>query len=189
VLVRAEPALLERVELGGSRLDAQVLRNHAPALPLAHPVLIDDAVSYMLSAADLRAVFATAYRHLEPGGVMVVAPDDTKETFRQNETYVSHAEGSTKPDDLEVVFVENNYDPDPDDETYEGTMVYLIREAGRLRIETDRHLHGLFPQAEWEAALAETGFEVHESGYTERRPGPDGTEREVTFATYACVRP
>ena len=35
-------------------------------------ILVDDAVAYMVSRADLRAVFETAWRHLRPGGVMVV---------------------------------------------------------------------------------------------------------------------
>ena len=38
-------------------------------------VLLHDAVSYMLSAEDLAAAFATAAAHLAPGGVFVVAPD------------------------------------------------------------------------------------------------------------------
>jgi len=52
-------------------------------------VLIDDAISYMVSPSELHAVFAMAYRHLSSGGVMVVSPDETTETFRQNTTIQS----------------------------------------------------------------------------------------------------
>ena len=143
-------------------------------------VLIDDAVSYMINREELRAVFAIAWKHLAPGGVLVVGPDDTVETFRQNATSVSHAAGSTKPDDIDVVFVENAYDPDPDDETYEGTMVYLIRENGRLRVETDHHLLGLFPKQVWRDTLEDVGLEVSEDSYT---------EGEKVYANYVCVKP
>jgi len=143
-------------------------------------VLIDDAVSYMTTRCDLRAAFHTAYEHLHPGGVMVVAPDVTKETFEQNRTDVTPAATEGKPENLDVVFVENYYDPDPADETYEGTMVYLIREDGRLRVETDRHTLGLFSIDVWREVLGEVGFQVHEDTYRE-----DGRDHY----SFACVRP
>jgi len=143
-------------------------------------ILVDDAISYMISRAELAAVFQTAYRHLRVGGVMVVSPDDTTETFQQNRTRVSYAEAAAKPAHLDVVFIENDYDPDPADETYEGTIIYLIREAGRLRIETDHHLLGLFPLDAWREALREAGFEVYEALYSKER-------RE--YVTFACVKP
>jgi len=142
-------------------------------------VLIDDSVSYMASRSELAAAFQVAYQHLGPGGVMVVSPDDTTETFEQNRTRVSHAESRTKPDNIDVVFVENSHDPDPTDETYEGTMVYLIREDGNLRVETDRHILGLFPLEVWRETLRETGFEIHEATFDE---SPNGTP------TFACVK-
>jgi SAM-dependent methyltransferase len=143
-------------------------------------VLVDDAISYMVSDAELRQAFEAAFRHLAPGGVMVVGPDDTKETFVQNRTRASPAEGRARPPNLEVVFVENDYDPDPSDDHYEATMVYLIREDGELRIETDRHLSGLFSIRVWRETLARAGFEVHESEYG---------EGERRYASFACVRP
>jgi len=142
-------------------------------------VLIDDSVSYMASRSELAAAFQVAHRHLRLGGVMVVSPDDTTETFEQNRTRVSHAESRTKPDNIDVVFIENDYDPDPEVETYEGTMVYLIREDGKLRVETDRHVLGLFPLEAWRGTLRETGFEIHEARYDE---SPNDTP------TFACVK-
>lgn len=153
-------------------------------------VLIDDAISYMTSREELRDVFAAAFQHLRAGGVMVVSPDETKETFRQSATRVSHAEGSAKAENVDVVFVENDYDPDPDDDTYEGTMVYLIREEGELRVETDHHLLGLFTHAVWRESLEKVGFEIFEHAYTENRESvnPDGSEEEKIYKTYACVK-
>jgi SAM-dependent methyltransferase len=134
-------------------------------------VLIDDAVSYMVSRAELAAAFRTAYAHLRPGGVLVVSPDETTETFRQNQTHLSQATSEGRPEGLDVVFVENYYDPDPGDERYEGTMIYLIRRDGQLSIEHDHHVLGLFPLDAWRAALAEAGFDVYEETCCEEREG------------------
>jgi SAM-dependent methyltransferase len=142
-------------------------------------VLIDDAISYMVSPSELRAVFAMAYRHLSSGGVMVVSPDETAETFRQNATRTSYAEAKSKPANLDVVFIENNYDPDPTDNVYDGLILYLIRENGNLCIELDLHPLGLFPLGVWRATLCEAGFEVHEDPDQDREGG----------MTFMCVKP
>jgi SAM-dependent methyltransferase len=133
-------------------------------------VLIDDGVSHLLSRDDLAAAFRAAYRHLRPGGVMLATPDITRESFRQNRTSVEYAGGSAKPPNVEVVFVENVFDPDPDDEHVEVTYVYLVREEGRLRIETDGCRLGLFSVDTWRACLLEAGFQVREARY---RQGED----------------
>ena len=132
---------------------------------LAHPfdaVLIDDAITYMTSRADLTSVFATAYTHLAPGGVMVVTPDHLVETFQQNATHVSHASARHKPAHLDVAFIENYYDPDLHDDTCTGTYLYLIREHGALRVVQDTSTLGLFPGNVWREALQDCGFAVHE---------------------------
>jgi SAM-dependent methyltransferase len=142
-------------------------------------VLLDDAIAYMTSRGDLRAAFTAAWRHLNPGGVMVVTPDNTKETFIQNHTVATPATAGTTPADVDVVFVENSYDPDPDDEHYEATMIYLIREGGKLRVETDRHILGLFSLQVWRETLTGAGFRVHERTYVER-----GQE----YITFGCLK-
>ena len=126
---------------------------------------MDDAISYMTCLADFAAAFRTASAHLNPGGVLVATPDVTTETFRQNKTIATPATRTGTRDELDVVFVENVYDPDPADEQYETTILYLIRDHGRLRIETDHWTMGLFSLDTWRRVLRETGFEVHEGRY------------------------
>ena len=119
-------------------------------------VLIADAIDYMLTAADLRAALETAFVHLKPGGVLFTYAEETKERFRRNETRCStHARR-----DVEITFVENYYDPDPADTTYDMTFIYLIRRGGRLEIEVDRHLGGVFGLDVWLGLLQEVGFAV-----------------------------
>ena len=143
-------------------------------------VLIDDGVSHLLHRDELAAAFRAASRHLHPGGVMLVTPDVTRETFRQNRTSVEHAVNSARPVNIEVVFIENVFDPDPDDEHFEATYVYLVREDGRLRIETDGCRLGLFSVETWRACLREAGFEIREAHY---RQGEDD------YLNFVCVVP
>jgi SAM-dependent methyltransferase len=142
-------------------------------------VLMDDAISHMICLTDFRAALRTAYTHLNPGGVLVVTPDVTTETFHQNKTNVVRAAPRAAPGGIEVVFVENTYDPDPADDQYETTVLYLIRDHGQLRIETDHWTMGMFSRETWRRALRDAGFEVHEGQYS-------GGEDDYTVFT--CVR-
>ena len=142
-------------------------------------VLMDDAISYMTCLADFEAAFRTASAHLIPGGVLVATPDVTAETFRQNRTTATPATRTNTEAELDVVFVENVYDPDPADEHYEATILYLIRDHGRLRIETDYWRMGLFSLDTWRRVLREAGFEVHEGRY-------EADEDE--YVVFACVK-
>lgn len=130
-------------------------------------VLMDDAISHMNCLVDFASAFETAAAHLNPGGVLIATPDVTRETFRQNKTTVTSAKRTVKRDGLEVVFIENTYDPDPADDQYETTILYLIRDHGRLRIETDHWTMGLFSIGTWRHVLGEVGFAVHEGRYAE----------------------
>jgi SAM-dependent methyltransferase len=131
-------------------------------------IIINDAIVYMTNQKDLYAVFQTAYRNLEPGGVMIVIAENLREHFQQNGTSIHHARAKAKPKDLEIVIVENTFDPDQTDESFETTFVYIIRDKGRLRVETDRHICGLFSLEEWEAAIYRAGFvNVYKTKYHE----------------------
>jgi len=142
-------------------------------------VLMDDAISYMRCLADLVAAIRTAHAHLTPGGVLVATPDVTTETFKQNRTIATPAVPGATPPGVEVVFVENAYDPDPTDEQWESTILYLIRDHGRLRIETDHWTLGIFNLDTWRRVLREAGFEVHE--------GPYGAGEDA-YTVFTCVK-
>ena len=111
---------------------------------------------------------------------MITTPDVTTETFLQNQTVATPAINKGKPDNIDVVFIENLYDPDPKDEHYEATMLYLIRENGILRIETDRYTLGLFPLDTWRQTLSKVGFAVDEGKYV---------EDENAYTIFACTKP
>ena len=103
-------------------------------------VLIHDAISYLVSEAEIAATLDTARAHLEPGGVLVISPD-WRETFPG--TYISSEIKRREGDELG--FVEYWYDADPEDTTLQGVYVYIF---GRLRVH-DFHVTGLFPLQTW----------------------------------------
>ncbi len=121
-------------------------------------VLIHDAIDYMLSEDDLRATFATAAAHLEPGGCLLMSPDYFRDSFVSPQVY--HM--TSKNAECELTYVEYVHDPDPGDTTVEMIMTCFIRRPGRLEIEHDRHVLGLFSRADWMRLLAEAGFQGHE---------------------------
>jgi len=121
-------------------------------------VTMFDAVNHMTSEEDLFACFQTGAAHLRQGGVLVTIPEVTAESGIQNQTFCS----THRHEDLEVTFAENHYDPDPEDTTFELTLVFLIRQGHELSIETDRHTCGVFPRATWWRLLQEAGFTVQE---------------------------
>ena len=124
-------------------------------------VLVHDAIAYMTTEADLRAVFATARAHLRHGGLLIVAPDYYTETFvAPFVDYATHRDAET-----ELTYVEYSTDPDPTDTSIETVFVFFIRHGGELRVEVDRHTTGLFPMATWERLLSEAGFDVERDDY------------------------
>jgi SAM-dependent methyltransferase len=121
-------------------------------------VIIGDSINYMRTAEELRRAFLTAYEHLNPGGVFLTVVEEMAEKFKQNRTVSScHSQG-----DIELTFIENGYDPDPSDTSYEETFIYLIRRKGKLEIQTDHHILGIFRMNVWQDLLKEAGFEVEQ---------------------------
>jgi len=119
-------------------------------------VLVHDAISHMQTEADLKAVFATAVAHLEPGGVFITSPDHFRETFRD-----PTVDSRTRSDgETELTCIEFTCDLDPADTTIETILFYLVRTGGGLRIELDRLTTGLFGRQRWLDLMAEAGFQV-----------------------------
>jgi SAM-dependent methyltransferase len=117
-------------------------------------VFIHDAIMYMCREVDLQKAIQTAYSHCRPGGVVLLAPDHIKETFRPSTDHGGHdgQEGGIR-------YLDWTWDPDPEDSTYLSDMVYLIKNKhGNLQIKHDRHVLGLFPRQTWLKLLTNAGF-------------------------------
>jgi SAM-dependent methyltransferase len=125
-------------------------------------VVIHDSILYMQNIDELKAAFKTAYEHLKENGLMITYCEEWPEHFVQNNV---RSQRNTK-DDIDLIFIENYYDPDPDDSTYEGTFIYLIRRDGELEIFHDYHTFGIFPLENWRRVICEVGFALHETKFT-----------------------
>jgi SAM-dependent methyltransferase len=125
-------------------------------------VAILDSINYIKTVEDLQRTFITTYEHLKPGGVFLTFVEQIAGQFKQNNTTCSTHSQS----DVEITFIENYYDPDPTDTSYEATFIYLIRVGGKLEVHTDRHLCGIFKLKTWLELLKATGFEVKQVKFT-----------------------
>jgi SAM-dependent methyltransferase len=121
-------------------------------------VLIHDAVAYCTTSPDLRAALETAAVHCRPGGRVIVAPDAVRESFEPR----TESGGEDAPDGRGLRYLEWVWDPDPSDTTTEVAYTLVMREAdGTVRVELDRHVEGLFPEAEWLRLFDEVGLVAH----------------------------
>lgn len=117
-----------------------------------------DSVNYMKTEEDLIDLFQTAHEHLNPGGVFLTVVEESRERFKQNRTISS----THSRDDMQITFIENSFDPDPADNHFEMTFIYLVREKGNFEIFTDSHIWGLFKMEKWHRLLKGAGYSVQE---------------------------
>ena len=118
-------------------------------------VLVHDAIVYMTTEDDLRAALATAFAHLQPGGVAIFLPDCVRETFAERTRQGGHDGGGRS-----LRYIEWTHDPDPAERTYEVDFAIVLREDGTTRVVHEHFVEGLFAEAEWLAWLREAGFEA-----------------------------
>ena len=132
-------------------------------------VFIHDAVGYMATENDLRAAIATALEHCKPGGAALFAPDHVTETFRPTTD-----SGGNDGDQRSLRYLEWTWDPDPEDDTYVVDYAYLLRDGeGRVRVEHDRHICGIFSRATWLHLIEEAGFRAERNEGIEDETAPD----------------
>ena len=133
-------------------------------------VAIHDAINYMLTEADLAAAMATAAAHLKPGGLALLAPDWLRDTFAGPKVI----DWTRSDRAVDITFIEYIADPDPTDSVIESVFLFIINRDGRITVEQDRHLSGLFAESVWRRLLSEAGLtaelvatEGYEGGFGE----------------------
>ncbi len=116
-------------------------------------VFVHDACSYLTEDADLGALARTCATHLRPGGVALLCPDQTAETFVPG----TDSGGRDGPD-RSLRYFQWDWDPDPTDHLVRADFVYMLREGASMRVVQDIHIESAFPQAMWLEALEEAGL-------------------------------
>ncbi len=119
-------------------------------------VILPESIGYMTTTDDLKKAIKCANKHLKPGGVLLTCAN-IKDTFKSNNFVYTG-----KKEDIEITIFENNYIPYNNDSICEATIIYLIRNKGKLETYTDVHTLGLFDKKTWLSLLKEEGFEVKE---------------------------
>jgi trans-aconitate methyltransferase len=120
-------------------------------------VFAHDAIAYMTTTEDLRAVFETATAHLQEGGIALFCPDHLRDTFTESTDRGGNNDGKRG-----LRYLEWTWDPDPEDSHHLVDYAYLLRETdGSVRALHDRHVCGLFAEAEWLSSLEAAGFDPH----------------------------
>jgi SAM-dependent methyltransferase len=118
-------------------------------------VFVHDSIDYMTDERGLADAFATARAHLRPGGVLVVIPDVTAETFQPD----TDCGGTDGPDGRAARYLAWTTRPDPDGTTVLTEYAFLLRSAdGRVTSRHEAHRTGVFPETTWLRLLAEAGL-------------------------------
>jgi len=120
-------------------------------------VFVHDAVMYMTTEDDLRAALETVAVHLAPGGVALVAPDATSESFS---VATDHGGGEDETG-RQARYLEWTLPPEPGGTTYTVHYAFMLREPdGNVRVVHDLHREGLFPRATWLRLFREVGLDA-----------------------------
>jgi SAM-dependent methyltransferase len=120
-------------------------------------VMAMDMLMYNLTYSDLEKALSNFSSHLVPGGVLIFFVENIKERFEQNKTrFKKH-----KKENMEIVLVENDYDPDPDDTEFECHLIFLIHKGGKFEMEVDKHRMGLFELRRMLQILKNLNFKIH----------------------------
>jgi SAM-dependent methyltransferase len=139
-------------------------------------VFAHDAISYLTTEDDLRAAVETAAAHVRPGGVVILTPDATTETFEPKTDHGGH-DGE---DGRSLRYLEWTHAATGS--TYDVDYLIITRGPdGDVGVVHDRHTLGLFPRATWERLITEAGlelvdttvqnpYELEQAAFVARRP-------------------
>ncbi|MDY7228177.1 class I SAM-dependent methyltransferase [Hyalangium rubrum] len=144
-------------------------------------VFVHDAVEYMTTEAELRAALETVSTHLRPGGVAVVAPDATLETFEPGES-VEGEDELPGPDgrSRSLRYLMWTLPLEPGATSGAVHFALLLKERdGSVRCVHDEHQFGVFPEATWLRLFDEVGLDA--------RPEPRTIEGTV-YPTFVATK-
>ncbi|MFG0247767.1 MAG: methyltransferase domain-containing protein [Phycisphaeraceae bacterium JB051] len=140
--------------------DAKTINGDMRTVELGKPmdiVLIHDAVDYMQTPEDAKAAINNAAKQLKPGGLLIVAPTYTTESFEDDQSISDEHEDKQ----FKVAFTSKVIRATDNKNQFLMQMVFDITEDGRKASYTDEHRCGLFGEFEWLGWMREAGLKVH----------------------------
>lgn len=121
-------------------------------------VLIHDAVDYMQTPIDVKRTLTNAYQLLNPGGLLIVAPTYTTESFENNQSIRDEHEDQQ----VHVAFTSKVTQVADNPNQFVMKMIFDITEKGKTTQMADEHCCGLFSETDWQKWMTDAGFTVHQ---------------------------
>lgn len=146
-------------------------------------VIFPESIGYMTTTTELKKAIKCANKHLKPGGLLLICTN-LKETFKSNNFVYTGGK-----EDIEITIFENNYIPKDNDSIVEATIIYLIRNKGKLETYTDIHILGLFDKKTWYSLLKEEEFEIKEKREDHFYDENLLEEGEYPLHIFVCIKP
>jgi SAM-dependent methyltransferase len=117
-------------------------------------VFVHDAISYIVTEAQLKETFQTAFIHCKPGGSVLFCPDYIKETFKESTETGGHDDGERG-----LRYLDWTWGPDKTGQSYKTYFVMILRDGNNVEYRTDEHRFGLFSKSTWLDLMTGAGFE------------------------------
>jgi len=139
-------------------------------------VAIPDSLGYMTTIQDLRKTINNACNHLNIDGILLLVAH-MRDNFKENNFVYT---GKSK--DIEITIFENNFITGKN--SYEATIIYLIRRKRKLKTYIDTHTIGLFDLKTWQDLLKEKDLKINKinlNNIYERYMLKDGEYPQVIF--------
>ncbi|MFY9330467.1 MAG: class I SAM-dependent methyltransferase [Candidatus Nanopelagicales bacterium] len=115
-------------------------------------VLVHDAIDYLIDPEDVERMLITAATHLDPGGVLVLAPDGIRDTFAPSTT----SGGVDAPDGRGARFCEWVHEARDGENFVRVDYAFMLRHGdGYVEVVHDRHDCGLFSVSQWQQMLTD----------------------------------
>jgi hypothetical protein len=119
-------------------------------------VFVHDAISHMTTIRDLQRAIATVFAHCRPGGVVLLQPDNMRETFRP-----SRDTGGHRIDGRALRYVELTHPMTTGRDFTTVDYIFTLQDRnGTTQKRADRHHIGVFSRATWLEILRAQGFRV-----------------------------
>lgn len=116
-----------------------------------------DSMWYNRTYKDLERTLRNFRRHLKKGGIAIFSIYPWKHNFKQNEINIDRYSGK----DVNIILLTIDYDPNRNDTTHESVFIFLVRKNGKLKIETEKHILGLFELPKVKNMLSRIGFKTY----------------------------
>ena len=144
-----------------------VARERCPNVPFYSASMVDfelerrfdivtclfSSIAYVKTLEGMKAAVRTMRRHLEPGGVLVIEPWFSRETYWTGTVTANFVD----EDDLKIAWM---YRSDVQDCVSVLDIHYLVGTSAGVDHFTERHEMGLFSHEEYSNAIASTGLTV-----------------------------